>query len=287
MKALQWHLVTNESFDRFYRFLVEQEPYSLNILASLPIKNNKRTLPPQYNLRCFFLTADNRIVGAASLTANGILYCHTLIPLASEDIQILRDATRDCPRGLFEIAATYPSSEIFKSSSRNPSSITDFYIMKKPLVQYSFTQIEPRAFQATEEDIANLVPVHHRYYEEEVYLYKNAPTYEMIEKNLRLLIKNFRVYFLNDEKGRILSKLNTTLTGEQYTQLGGVYTEHHARNQGNARKLLNWFLVNELPKINKNVSLFVKKENERAIKLYRRCGFEIIGEKTLIYFNQN
>ena len=106
-------------------------------------------------------------------------------------------------------------------------------------------------------------------------------------RSLRLLIKNYRVYFLTDEKGKILSKLNTTLTGDRCVQLGGVYTEREFRERGYAKKLMNWFLINELPKIGKSVSLFVKKENEKAIRLYKKCGFETIGEKTLFYFDFN
>lgn len=285
MKALEWTEATTENFPQFLQFLIENEPHSLNILASLPIRNGKRMLPPPFEVKNFLLRADSRIVGAASLTANGILYCHTLLPLKKEDLDPLRKAVTECPRGLFQIAASYPASEIFKETTQRASSVTDFYVMHRPVVAYPFTQIESRIFRASEEDIGRLLPVHYRYYEEEVYLYHNTPPQKIIENNLRLLIRNYRVYFSSDEKGKILSKMNTTLVGEKYVQLGGVYTEREARGQGHAKKLLNWFLINELPKIGKSVSLFVKKENQKAIDLYRKCGFESIGEKTLIYFD--
>lgn len=285
MIPLQWISVTTENFPHYHRFLSEQEPHSLNILASLPLRNGKRVLPPPYTVRNFFLRTGSRIVGAASLTANGILYCHTLLPLKREDIKPLWDAAGECPRGLFQIAASYPASEMFKETLPKPASVTDFYVMHRPVVSYPFTQIEPGIYRATEEDIGRLLPVHYRYYEEEVYLYNNTPPAKIIENNLKLLIRNYRVYFLSDDKGKILSKLNTTLTGERYVQLGGVYTERKFRRKGYAKKLLNWFLINELPKIGKSVSLFVKKENKKALQLYRRCGFEEIGEKTLIYFD--
>ena len=285
MIPLQWISATNENFPLLYRFLTEQEPHTLNILASLPLRNGKRVLPPPFAVKMFLLRTGSRIVGAASLSANGILYCHTLLPLKREDLTPLWKASSECPRGLFQIAASYPASEMFKQTLPKPAAVTDFYVMHRPLVSYPFTQIEPGIYRAGEEDIGRLLPVHYRYYEEEVYLYNNTPPAKVIENNLRLLIRNYRVYFLSDEKGKILSKLNTTLTGERYVQLGGVYTERDARRRGYAKRVLNWFLINELPKIGKSVSLFVKKENEKALQLYRKCGFEEIGEKTLIYFD--
>lgn len=84
---------------------------------------------------------------------------------------------------------------------------------------------------------------------------------------------------------RYVSKANTNARGFDHLQIGGVFTDTRFRNQGYAYYTVSALCRHILEEENMIPSLFVKKDNEKAIKLYKRLGFEITDSTKTVYLN--
>jgi RimJ/RimL family protein N-acetyltransferase len=83
--------------------------------------------------------------------------------------------------------------------------------------------------------------------------------------------------------GCLIGKVNTNATGFTRYQIGGVYVHPDYRGVGIAGKMTFEF-TESLTAQGKGVSLFVKKTNIAARKVYQRVGFEIQGDYRIDYF---
>jgi len=83
--------------------------------------------------------------------------------------------------------------------------------------------------------------------------------------------------------GYLIGKINTNAVGFTRYQIGGVYVHPDYRGLGIAGRMTFEFVVS-LAAQGKGVSLFVKKTNIAARKVYLRTGFEIAGDYRIDYF---
>jgi predicted GNAT family acetyltransferase len=83
--------------------------------------------------------------------------------------------------------------------------------------------------------------------------------------------------------GRLVGKINASAASYNYRQIGGVYVLPEYRNRGIARRLGAVFARAVLAD-GKKVSLFVKKKNAAAKKVYADLGFTIIGDYRISYY---
>jgi predicted GNAT family acetyltransferase len=83
--------------------------------------------------------------------------------------------------------------------------------------------------------------------------------------------------------GRLIGKINTNAVTFTRYQVGGVYVhpEHRGRNIG--LRMAGEF-VSSLVAQGRGISLFVKKSNICARRLYQRIGFTIIGDYRINYY---
>lgn len=84
-------------------------------------------------------------------------------------------------------------------------------------------------------------------------------------------------------KGHIVSKVHFNAQSPLCNQLGGVYTLGDYRGRGYAGYLIEYMTELGL-KQGKQTVLFVKENNESAIKCYTRCGFIITGRYSIVYY---
>lgn len=167
------------------------------------------------------------------------------------------------------------------SSYKELNSYTlNYYIMT--LTSEKLTTIERSDSRKTEttirkcmpEDLKKLIPLQKNYEIEEVLPspYMFSPTAS--KKNLLDILSRQLIFAAEiPETGEIIAKANTNESGFYHKQIGGVYTVPKYRNLGVATRVVRTLCENI---INSNFtpSLFVKKENIAAIRVYEKLGFE-------------
>jgi len=83
--------------------------------------------------------------------------------------------------------------------------------------------------------------------------------------------------------GRLIGKINTNAATFSRYQVGGVYVVPDYRNRGIARRMAGEFITG-LVSQGRGISLFVKKSNPCARRVYQRIGFEIAGDYRISYY---
>jgi len=83
--------------------------------------------------------------------------------------------------------------------------------------------------------------------------------------------------------GCLVGKINTNAVGFTRYQIGGVYVHPDYRGRGIAGKMTSEFVAS-LAAQGRGASLFVKKTNIAARRVYLRVGFEIAGDYRIDYF---
>jgi ribosomal protein S18 acetylase RimI-like enzyme len=83
--------------------------------------------------------------------------------------------------------------------------------------------------------------------------------------------------------GRLIGKINTNAATFSRYQVGGVYVVPDYRGRGIARKMAGEFIA-DLVAQGRGISLFVKKSNPCARRVYQRIGFEILGDYRINYY---
>jgi ribosomal protein S18 acetylase RimI-like enzyme len=82
---------------------------------------------------------------------------------------------------------------------------------------------------------------------------------------------------------RIVGKINTNAVSFTHVQIGGVYVLPECRGLGIGRRMIAVF-ARELMAQGWGVTLFVKKNNPAAQKIYRLTGFEDMGDYRISYY---
>jgi ribosomal protein S18 acetylase RimI-like enzyme len=83
--------------------------------------------------------------------------------------------------------------------------------------------------------------------------------------------------------GRIIGKINTNASAFTRCQVGGVYVLPEYRGRGIARRMAGEFITGLVAQ-GRGISLFVKKTNPAARRVYQRIGFEILGDYQINYY---
>jgi ribosomal protein S18 acetylase RimI-like enzyme len=82
---------------------------------------------------------------------------------------------------------------------------------------------------------------------------------------------------------RIVGKINTNAASFTRLQIGGVYVLPEYRNQGIGRRMTAAF-AGDLITQGRGLTLFVKKDNPAAQRIYRQVGFKTIGDYRISYY---
>jgi GNAT superfamily N-acetyltransferase len=120
-------------------------------------------------------------------------------------------------------------------------------------------------------------------YEQEEVLPRGA---EFNPATCRLVLEHIVAHeqiLIAELEGRILGKINTNAASFSRYQLGGLYVRPEYRGLGIASQMIAVFVQNILAS-GKGVTLFVKKQNRAASRVYRRVGFHIIEDYRISYY---
>jgi ribosomal protein S18 acetylase RimI-like enzyme len=83
--------------------------------------------------------------------------------------------------------------------------------------------------------------------------------------------------------GRVVGKINTSAVSFTRCQIGGVYVHPGCRAMGIGRRMTAEF-ARKLIRQGRGVSLFVKKRNAAARRVYLGIGFETVGDYRISYY---
>jgi uncharacterized protein len=83
--------------------------------------------------------------------------------------------------------------------------------------------------------------------------------------------------------GQVVGKINTSAESFTRYQIGGVYVRPDCRNLGIGSKMTAVFAEGLLAQ-GKGLSLFVKKRNAAACKVYRKIGFSVTADYRITYY---
>ena len=163
----------------------------------------------------------------------------------------------------------------------------DYYLMLCPLKNAIADITCPKDIkirQASVADALTLFDLQKSYELEEVYLnpqqFNDTACYAYLKTCLRK-----EIVFVAERNGRPIAKAGTNARGYQVWQIGGVFTTPSERGKGLATLLMKT-LLNYLHMNKKRAVLFVKKNNEPAIKLYKNLGFKIIADFKISYLQK-
>jgi len=132
-------------------------------------------------------------------------------------------------------------------------------------------------------DLDALAPLQAAYEHEEV-LHKGSVFSPAASRvNLSNIIAD-RLILAAEINGRLIGKIN--VSGVSFTKylIGGIYVHPDFRSMGVARFMTSQFITS-LTKEDRGVSLFVKKTNIPALKLYSGLGFKARTDYRITYFD--
>jgi ribosomal protein S18 acetylase RimI-like enzyme len=131
-------------------------------------------------------------------------------------------------------------------------------------------------------DLERLFPLQLGYEAEEVLPEGAALNPEAVRNGLKAILLGF--YTLTAEvDGRLVGKININAKSFTRYQIGGVYVDPDYRGRGIAGALTRAIIRNLMPE-GKQFSLFVKKTNEAARRVYSKIGFEPIDDYRICYY---
>ena len=120
-------------------------------------------------------------------------------------------------------------------------------------------------------------------YEKEEVLPKNADfSPAACRLNLQNIISSERL-LVAELDGQVVGKINTSAESFTRYQIGGVYVRPDCRGRRIAEKMTA-FISRDLVAGGKGVTLFVKKHNDAALKVYLRAGFNTLADYRITYF---
>ena len=131
-------------------------------------------------------------------------------------------------------------------------------------------------------DMDALVALHAAYEQEEVLPTASEFSAAASRMNIERIFAKEQIY-VAELDGRLIGKINTNASTFTRYQVGGVYVLPEYRGRGIARRMAGEFIT-DLVAQGKDISLFVKKTNPAARRVYQRIGFEILGDYQINYY---
>lgn len=282
--------VKNADIQLAVDFLLPYESRSVSLMSRLLKQRQANFFTHNTQQSVFFLKIKNAPITQESirgifLLTSGNFLLHYILPCDMHVIDTVKTFLHK--KNLYGIAGMHESSQIPEAClPKPPKIIYDYYLMIYENSRCFGKNAEnhlPEGFfvrRCFESDVENILPLQKSYYIQEV-----LPKGEQFNlHNCRAVLKNILseqiVYGIAKENTDFfVAKAGTNAQGLAWSQIGGVYTDDAYRNRGFAQYLVRHLSAS----IDKEIVLFVKKENVPAIAAYKKAGFFINGAYRICY----
>ena len=132
------------------------------------------------------------------------------------------------------------------------------------------------------EDEESLFALQAAYEQEEVLPSNSVFNPAACRLNLQKLLSREQV-LVAELDGQVVGKINTSARSFSRYQIGGVYVRPDCRGLGIGAKMTSVFARDILDK-SSGITLFVKKRNTAACKVYRKAGFSTLANYRISYY---
>jgi predicted GNAT family acetyltransferase len=286
---MSWELANKKTFPALKEFLVQKE-WECTAFSS----RFKKLLQPfqQVNKESSVLINKNgtKIHEAIMFTNRGLI-----LPILnpdtrrnkSTDIKRIIELMHNFINGLHSIMGLFSSVRILEECiTKVPAAQVEYYLMVLEKKNYHQTAgTLDKSFiikQAKVKDAHRLFKLQKCYELEEVYInpdnFQPGVCLSFLKETL-----SRELVLMAEKNNSPVAKCGTNARGFFVDQIGGVYTDREFRNRGIGFQLLQ-HLLNEIFETKKTASLFVKKNNTRAIKMYEKAGFELLDSFRISYY---
>jgi uncharacterized protein len=283
---MPWVPLTDELLGPLVRFIGPRESGCVPFAEQLHNEHRLRLPSRRHFNTVVRLEASGRVSGAILQNLNGVYYPvvdPTRPEIEQEGVAVLFRSSRR----VFSILGRSPDVLALQAAlPRSPSHQFDYHLMSQsaPPPEVALPRL-PRGMtvrEVGEEAARYLFDIQKKYEIEEVLLPGNtlnpSATYDHLRQTLREQIVLVAV-----ADGEPIGKVNTNARGIFYDQVGGMYTERRVRSRGVGTALM-LRLLQRVAADHKSASLFVKKDNEPALRLYRGIGFAVEDEFRISYY---
>lgn len=154
----------------------------------------------------------------------------------------------------------------------------DFDLLGHQAVQSGGLIIRP----ARMKDLDRLLPLECEYQQEEVLAPGMQLNVDALRVSLGKSLEHGRTVLV-ELGSEIAAKASINALGFSCAQIGGVYTRPHLRNHGLATALMK-FMVQAILEEGMGLTLFVKRDNLPALRVYEKLGFRPMGAYSIVYY---
>lgn len=281
---MSWRLADKKDLDLLLPFLLREEWRSV-VLSALFRKLDGASFPPYHETQVHLLCRGKEIRGLLAVTSTGLL-----LPLLEKGPAAEGFALRANRSSLHSIMGTAQDVLWMEGClPLKPSRAVDYHLMVLSREDHSLVDkppLEPAPGlcirSAGQADLQALFPLQKSYELEEVVLEPGHFSGRACLANLKRALRS-QVVMLAELEGRVVAKAGTNARGFQTDQIGGVYTLGEERKRGFSFRVLE-ALLERLFREKRTVSLFVKKTNLPALRLYQKLGFSTADSYRISYF---
>ena len=266
--------------DILYQFILENQDIYISILDQLKSKSGKKKLSyyqfantKHFNIESLLILSNN----------DGYIKCKT--NHFDEILKILQTK-----KNLFSIYGDSKTiSKIEKLLGFSIRSKINYYLMVLNKDDFIPAAADNDGYVSIECDMRHfedLKKLQYLYHMEEVYSKTDYYPYKTEMMHFKKMLAdrlNYAVYTASCPR-KAVSKVYVNAESPNAYQVGGVYTLKEYRKKGLSLFCMTDFIRRAFKDNKEKLILFVKKENNAAVHLYKKLGFKTINETSILYF---
>lgn len=283
---MPWVRLTEERLGPLLRFLGPMESGCVSFTERL---HEDRRLRVPSSRAYHVIVREERpetVTGAILQGLNGVFY-PVLDPAKQLVEQEAAARLQGASRRLFSILGRSADVAALEAVlPRRPSRQLDYHLMSQsdPPPEPALPRL-PRGMiirQVGEDAARHLFDIQRKYEIEEVLLPGNTFSPGSTMDHLRHTLRE-QIVLVAELDGVPVGKVNTNARGIFHDQVGGMFTEPTLRSRGIGTALM-LRLLQRIAADRKTATLFVKKDNVAALRLYGGIGFAVEDEFRITYY---